>query len=72
MYTIRKGLGWTLLALCLSGCASLEAWERGHLAQPGMDFSDDPLLSSYQRHVEFSKEAATGDAALAGSGCGCN
>ncbi|MGJ8670080.1 MAG: DUF4266 domain-containing protein [Oceanococcus sp.] len=56
----------------LSACASLEPWQRGKLAQAGMAFNDDPLTSAYQSHVEFSKEAVSGDAGLAGSGCGCN
>ena len=76
MYTsIRRFRNVSLLLISvalLGGCASLEPWQRGQLAQPGMSFSDDPLTSAYQSHVEFSKEAVSGDAGLAGSGCGCN
>ena len=76
MFAIPRRVGARLLCtisiLGLCGCASLEPWQRGGLAQAGMSFTDDPLTSAYQSHVEFSKEAASGDAGLAGSGCGCN
>jgi len=58
----------------LSGCAMREvkAWERGVLAEKEMAWEPDPMLASYRRHVEFSKEAATGGPSLGGGGCGCN
>jgi hypothetical protein len=58
--------------LALSGCAHVQPWQRGDLAKPGMAFEPDPLLASYQRHVQVSKEAASGGATLGGGGCGCN
>jgi hypothetical protein len=61
-----------LLALAGSGCATVQPWERGDLARPEMSFEPDPLIAGYRRHVEFSKEAATGGPALSGGGCGCN
>lgn len=63
-----------LLSMLASGCTlqPVQAWERGDLARPEMAFEPDPMLSSYRRHVEFSKEAASGGPALAGGGCGCN
>ena len=61
-------------ALLASGCTlkPVKAWERGDLARPDMAFEPDPMLSSYRRHIEFSKEAASGGPALSGGGCGCN
>ena len=61
-----------LLALASTGCATVQSWERGDLARPEMAFEPDPLLAGYRRHVEFSKEAASGGPALSGGGCGCN
>ena len=64
-----------LLALATSGCALIEPvqpWQRGDLARAEMAFEPDPLQAAYWRHVEFSKEAASGGATLGGGGCGCN
>lgn len=64
-------------AVLISGCAALQPesvppWERDHLARSDMALEVDPLMSGYRRHVQFSKEAATGSASLSGGGCGCN
>lgn len=74
-----KQLGWksvvVLTSLLLGACVSLEPvqpWQRGDLARPEMAFEPDPLQASYRRHVDFSKEAASGGATLGGGGCGCN
>ncbi len=61
-----------LLLLALTGCVPVKAWERGDLARPEMAFEPDPMLAGYRRHVEFSKEAASGGPVLSGGGCGCN
>ena len=67
---IRAAFVWLLVAL--GGCANLEAWERGALARPDMAWEPDPLMSVYRRHIEYSKEAASGGATIGGGGCGCN
>ncbi|MDD3763505.1 MAG: DUF4266 domain-containing protein [Nevskiales bacterium] len=62
-------------ALCLLvGCSAqpVQPWQRGDLARPEMAFEPDPLVASYRRHVQFSKEAASGGTTLGGGGCGCN
>lgn len=58
----------------VSGCSlqAVKPWERAALARPDMAWEPDPLLSSYRRHTQVSKEAASGGTALAGGGCGCN
>lgn len=65
---------WWLLVLLVTGCSvqPVQPWERGDLARPEMAFEPDPLQAAYQRHIEFSKEAATGGTSLGGGGCGCN
>ncbi|MES0874921.1 DUF4266 domain-containing protein [Sinimarinibacterium thermocellulolyticum] len=68
----RWHLALPLAALLLSACATVQPWQRGDLARNEMAFEPDPLLASYRRHVEFSKEAASGGATLSGGGCGCN
>ena len=59
-------------ALLTSGCATVQPWERGRLAQPHMALDGDTLLSSMDEHVYTSKEAASGGIGAAGGGCGCN
>lgn len=71
-------LGVVVSALACSACANLQIgqpvqpWQRGDLARAEMAFEPDPLQASYRRHVDFSKEAASGGATLGGGGCGCN
>ncbi len=72
MKTILSATALLLVALAGGGCATVQPWERGDLARPEMAFEPDPLLAGYRRHVEFSKEAASGGPALSGGGCGCN
>jgi len=62
------------VAAMTSGCATQEVkpWQRGVLAKSEMAWEVDPLLGDLQRHTQFSKEAASGDATLGGGGCGCN
>lgn len=62
------------IALASSACATqaVQPWQRGDLARAEMAFEPDPVLSSYRRHTEFSKEAASGGPTLGGGGCGCN
>lgn len=68
------GLLVVLIALGASGCASLgvEAWERDILARPGMQLDPDPMITAFDEHIYFSKEASTGGLAGGGGGCGCN
>lgn len=72
----RLGMATSLMAAaCVSaGCATQEVkpWQRGALAKSEMAWEVDPLLGDLQRHTQFSKEAASGDATLGGGGCGCN
>jgi hypothetical protein len=72
----RAGLGLliVLIAIGASGCANLgvEAWERDILARPGMQLDPDPMITAFDEHIYFSKEASTGGLAGGGGGCGCN
>ncbi|TXH03165.1 MAG: DUF4266 domain-containing protein [Nevskiaceae bacterium] len=61
-----------MAALALAGCTTVQPWQRGDLARPGMAFESDPLLAGYRHHVETSKEASSGGPTLGGGGCGCN
>jgi len=64
-----------MLALALAGCASFDppqAWDRGELARPSMQFDYDRLDARTQAHIYTSKEAAFGGYGVGGGGCGCN
>ncbi|MEZ4387038.1 MAG: DUF4266 domain-containing protein [Candidatus Krumholzibacteriia bacterium] len=68
------GLLIVVTSLALAGCASVgvEAWERDILARPGMQLDPDPMITAFDEHIYFSKEATTGGLAGGGGGCGCN
>jgi hypothetical protein len=56
----------------LSGCASVQPWQRGSLASYEMRPDRDPLATALAEHIYFSREAGTGGRGVGGSGCGCN
>ncbi|WP_300433519.1 DUF4266 domain-containing protein [Thalassolituus sp.] len=56
----------------LAGCANVKPWERGELADDVMKWDLDPLKSSLDTHIYFSKEGSSGGGKAAGGGCGCN
>lgn len=62
------------LATLLGGCASLgvKPWQRDVLARPEMALNAYPVDTSFDEHIYFSKEAASGGRGFGGGGCGCN
>ena len=74
----RKHLvrGICLLAMLqLAACSSVETvapYDRGYLAEDGMQWDANPRLAKLKSHVYTSKEASSGGAGSAGGGCGCN
>lgn len=63
--------GITAVALTASGCVTVQAWERGRLADPQMKFGDDASLAAYQAHWQEAREGAAGGSGVQGGGCGC-
>tara|TARA_B110000037_G_scaffold220083_1_gene286820 strand:+ start:3293 stop:3508 length:216 start_codon:yes stop_codon:yes gene_type:complete len=61
-----------LLGLVLSGCATVEPWQKGNLADETMQSGRDDLAGVMKSHVLFSREATTGGEGVGGGGCGCN
>ncbi len=59
-------------AMAASGCAPVQPWQKGNLANKEMAFDGDPLEARYQQHIYFSKENASGGYGVGGGGCGCN
>ena len=56
----------------LSGCTTVQPWERAALADDKMRPDRDPLLTAMMEHIYFSREASSGGRGVGGSGCGCN
>lgn len=54
-----------------SGCTTVKPWQRGYLSKDVMT-TTDPLRSSLDNHIYFSKEGSSGGGQAAGGGCGCN
>jgi len=69
---VMKLLILTITALLISGCSTVQPWEKDTLAKPEMTWDPQPLESAYLGHVYFSKEASSGSLSAAGGGCGCN
>lgn len=75
--TTRALLRLAALAVVLgagSGCAGMKVhpWDRDLLAEEKMRFNPDPMVSSIDDHIYFSKEGSTGGSGVGGGGCGCN
>jgi hypothetical protein len=60
-----------ILSLWLSGCTTVQPWERGNLAKPQMALDPHPLQSALRAHNYGSREAGAGGNAAQGGGCGC-
>jgi hypothetical protein len=76
MKSVRGMVTLTACAIVsqLAACASVgvEPWQRGTLAREEMQVTSDPLESSVDDHIYFSKEASSGGRSYGGGGCGCN
>ena len=63
-----------VLTFCIltAGCSTVKPWQRGYLSKDIMSSAIDPLGSSLDNHIYFSKEGSSGGGQAAGGGCGCN
>lgn len=68
---LRVLLALTLLS-GVSACTTLKPWEHDLLAKPHMALDPDPMQTSFDDHIYFSKEASSGGRGFGGGGCGCN
>ena len=71
--TLRRWIAAIALVACaaLTGCSTVEPWERGNLAKPEMQLEPHPAQRALRDHVYGSREAAASGASAAGGGCGC-
>lgn len=63
-----------LSSIFINACSNMgvKPWQRDVLSRKHMQFNYDPIESSYDDHIYFSKEASSGGRGFAGGGCGCN
>jgi Domain of unknown function (DUF4266) len=61
-----------LLASALSGCATVQPWQRDITARKSMQLGRNANLAAAHEHIYFSKEASAGGRSFDGGGCGCN
>jgi hypothetical protein len=67
----------SVLAVCLpavflvAGCATVQPWQRGRLADPAMIFDEDGSSVAYTAHWQEAREGAAGGSGVQSGGCGC-
>ncbi len=69
---IGLALGLLALALGASGCATVRPEQRAVLADPTMQFDNDPGDGAARDHVLENREGSSGGTSVKGGGCGCN
>ena len=71
---LARGI-FLLAILQLTACSSVKTvapYDRGYLAEDGMQWEESSRNARLKGHVYTSKEASSGGASAAGGGCGCN
>ena len=61
----------TAAALASCGCATVQPWERGRLADPSMVFDADGSQVAYMTHWQEAREGSAGGFGVQSGGCGC-
>jgi hypothetical protein len=74
--TPRRSRGRAVIAVALAfacaSCTTVRPHERATLADPSMQFDEDPHAESMRRHAIDNREGSMGGSGVAGGGCGCN
>lgn len=73
--TIRKALLMLYALPLMTACVATDSvapYDRGYLAEEGMQWEESARNEKLKGHVYTSKEASSGGAGAAGGGCGCN
>jgi hypothetical protein len=55
----------------VAGCATVQPWQRGRLADPAMVFDSNGSLVSFMTHWQEAREGAAGGFGVQSGGCGC-
>ncbi len=59
------------VVLASAGCATVQPWQRGRLADTCMTFDPDASAASYAAHWQESREGSMGGSGVQGGGCAC-
>lgn len=69
--SVILAIGALIGAMAASGCATVQPWERGRLANQCMIFDADSNQVSFDTHWLTAREGAGGGFGVQGGGCGC-
>jgi Domain of unknown function (DUF4266) len=64
-------IGGLIGAVLLDGCATVQPWQRGRLANPAMTFDADSSQVGYMTHWQEAREGSSGGFGVLSGGCGC-
>jgi len=70
----RRVLGFVFAAVAAIGavgCAAVQPWQRGRLADPCMIFDADSTRVAYMTHWQEAREGSAGGYGVQSGGCGC-
>jgi hypothetical protein len=70
--TVAATLLGSCLAIAASGCVTVRPEQRAVLADPTMQFDNDPGDGAARDHVLENREGSSGGKSVKGGGCGCN
>jgi hypothetical protein len=60
------------LVLTLASCVTVRPEQRAVMADPTMQFDQDPGDGAAREHVLENREGSSGGKSVKGGGCGCN
>ncbi len=55
----------------ITGCQTVQPWERERLSNPNMIFDEDPVLKGIENHFIYIREGSEGGDGAQSGGCGC-
>jgi hypothetical protein len=58
-------------AIAAGGCAAVQPWQRGRLADRCMMFDPNASQVAYMTHWQEAREASSGGYGVQSGGCGC-
>jgi len=72
-HIVRATLVGLVLAagFVVSGCATVQPWQRGRLADQAMVFDANGSLVAYMAHWQEAREGSAGGFGVQSGGCGC-
>ena len=60
-----------ITSVFLTGCQTVQPWERERLSNPNMIFDEDPVLKGIENHFLYIREGSEGADGAQSGGCGC-